>query len=1114
MYDQDAPGEVGDFNIHSSANQTCLTDDCSAPPCGSCYTCTLELRLVSTRQWFPRAGDLSKRHFVIGLVRRIDSLDLLRQLDRLLQATLGKDFTHSRASINPSLDEDLSTLGSDRALSKVALHKYIFGTWQWFADSGYWTKTNYVLGLLQMCDVKLLHVVGNLIRTLLLSAKIPEPLQATGVDLDDDVISLTESHYTFKSEEHPELQQLAEIWPQYPVVSLSTLPKGLLVQPADHSGENLKVASSISSLRSERKLATKKKEKVLKNITAEVEPPIPIIITSPFMATSGVSNHKDFLRCLPIHLAKYILGFLDNTSLNSCMSLSRHWRYLAKEMIRDKLALQCIFDEVEKIQEKGNRTRMQTVEHIKKEMKQKSHEAKRKETIRKKKGKGKETTLETCIRQLENKDIQIIKKKDQKRRDTKVVQVRAPANANITYARICNIAVPKVDEKGFTIPEQSFRRKFGLGTAYIGIYTDVIQMEEKNVYCGPYNIIVIKQRRWNLTSGLCMNIYRGHTRVITGLELHEDMFVSAGMDCHAKVWNLAKTKCICSFKHDKPVLSVAISEMSVVSSCAKGLVHVWSIEPPSIVKILTGHSGPVTCVSFDQWHLASGSKDNTIMVWSMIGKFSESLLTFRHPQEVLCLHLCYLRVISGCNDGKIRIFDLCSSNCLRVMRGNSRSDPVLSLHLAGRRIVINTVSNVVLLFFEKIKWDYTASSAINESSISKDKFKMAPLRKQPYSYVRAQRMRRIGSTNEKIYHREEPVAEQGLSHHAPFMSARCMQAAQRIQSDSMKILNLREFQNASLSDLQSELPSKPSSTGWVSRSPKMFRHESLRQEAQTRFGYGKRTESLSQASRLLSASEQSTLKHIKKHMLYRPRTPDQIYLTVNAIHNTFRFDATNINTLYNNSLAEDWGRLLCPLEDTRKRLAERAKKKHRGKISIIDAIQPTDDCVDVKKLIAPFLLKEKIINQKSVFHSINTKCFATKPKIKRSKSTLGFIDPVQFNRQKNRPQTALEDVAKTMTHITTGSKESKPDKSFMITSSVSSLTGAKLKPQQILNMDPYRNNTSFSLKTVKQQKEYADRVVMEHNLNQQRKEQEKDRASRKAWLKKAEVTELGSYLHK
>ena len=49
----------------------------------------------------------------------------------------------------------------------------------------------------------------------------------------------------------------------------------------------------------------------------------------------------------------------------------------------------------------------------------------------------------------------------------------------------------------------------------------------------------------------------------------------------------------------------------------------------------------------------------------------------------------YLRVVTGSEDGKIRIWNIVRGQCCRIMRGNSRSDPVLSLLAIADRLVGN-----------------------------------------------------------------------------------------------------------------------------------------------------------------------------------------------------------------------------------------------------------------------------------------------------------------------------------------------------------------------------------------------------------------------------------------
>lgn len=50
--------------------------------------------------------------------------------------------------------------------------------------------------------------------------------------------------------------------------------------------------------------------------------------------------------------------------------------------------------------------------------------------------------------------------------------------------------------------------------------------------------------------------------------------------------------------------------------------------------------------------------------------------------------LLFLRVISACADGKIRIYNFLNGNCLKVIKANGRGDPVLSFFIQGNRWVV------------------------------------------------------------------------------------------------------------------------------------------------------------------------------------------------------------------------------------------------------------------------------------------------------------------------------------------------------------------------------------------------------------------------------------------
>lgn len=56
-------------------------------------------------------------------------------------------------------------------------------------------------------------------------------------------------------------------------------------------------------------------------------------------------------------------------------------------------------------------------------------------------------------------------------------------------------------------------------------------------------------------------------------------------------------------------------------------------------------------------------------------------------RAVLCLEFQYLRVITGSADGRLRIWNVITGQCCRIMRGNSASDPIQSIIAIDDRYV-------------------------------------------------------------------------------------------------------------------------------------------------------------------------------------------------------------------------------------------------------------------------------------------------------------------------------------------------------------------------------------------------------------------------------------------
>ena len=120
-------------------------------------------------------------------------------------------------------------------------------------------------------------------------------------------------------------------------------------------------------------------------------------------------------------------------------------------------------------------------------------------------------------------------------------------------------------------------------------------------------------------------------------------------------------------------------------------------------------------------------------------------------------------------------------------------------------MTINTPNNLLVLNFESVEYDYTLEDDKMPPIVQYSKYSDAPIRHQPYAYVRAQRMKRAGATNPKILRPDgmkKPNGETGtadsvtvrilvqkpnqINHSAKSLSEKSMQGAKRIHNASLE----------------------------------------------------------------------------------------------------------------------------------------------------------------------------------------------------------------------------------------------------------------------------------------------------------------------------------------
>ncbi|CAN0017244.1 unnamed protein product [Lampetra planeri] len=648
--------------------------------CGHCQACMLTSWLDRTTAWLGHLGHSAQRDFVAGLLLRTRARKSLSQLAQTIQVALAKDLTYARSVISwPTASNLLVWADVPESLRGVEHPgREASRAWQWFSSAGVWSQALFLLGALRACDP-------------CLSLELSELVQA-----------LVERQHFWRTGEHDDIlvtcfsykQKHGHIFVLSPLVFVGIQPcLGCMLSVSPPSGSEVTPYS--------KKSKTKRRRDRIGMETFSRH-------------LAGVGNQRDLIRSLPVHLAKYILGILDQASLSACRHVSLHWRYLVTEVQKESIVKQVVRDEAMALQ---------------------GTSAKR---------------VNPVYARLRE------------------VEVPALAENGLDLISTGDMA----SHSATTKVNSSF------SSALQGITTRVVHMEERNVYCSAYNVLIVLQkeepcrvvayagghlaalgsidrhvrlldverakevppvirghagsvravlvcqerglllsgsydlsiRSWNMHSGACLRIFRGHQGTVTCLALHGDCLVSGAKDAHVKVWDVHTGRCLHTLKHRRCIRAVGANAGHVASGCEGGLVKVWHLESGSLIKVLEGHRGAITSLALDAWHLVTGGVDGFAMTWSMLGRHRLSIAAFRHPREVLSVALLYLRVVTGCADGKIRVFNLLSGDCLRVMRGNSHSEPITYLATSDSRLLINTPTSVLVFQFEDVRWDYDAAS--------------------------------------------------------------------------------------------------------------------------------------------------------------------------------------------------------------------------------------------------------------------------------------------------------------------------------------------------------------------------------------------------------------------
>uniref|UniRef100_A0A668S485 F-box domain-containing protein n=1 Tax=Oreochromis aureus TaxID=47969 RepID=A0A668S485_OREAU len=604
--------------------------------CGMCPTCVFASKPPGSSRCLWKVSDEFKRRFVLTLLLRCRSVQVLESIQGVLRgATLWTLHTYAR-SRSPITPQEHPFRSSHQGHDGKPLGVNVKEIWKWFSSSPDWVKSSYVCRIFSLCDSELLRMVANLTNVLLVRQKsgfLEFNGKITGVGKDLGSTALQFSLWTTRVSNHNN----------------------------NHDNQE------------------------------EAEDPALMVVPGSSKSVSGVSRHRDFISCLPVDLSKRILGMLDEYTLIRCTAVCQYWELLAKET-SEEMKFRRNFQgqifsmiEVETFFFTLNYINIYSAFGITRNI-QHSDCVFIWLVLQLKPFKSAYANIRTTAVQMEERNVYC------GAYFTKVLLDNEDPYRVLDYRGGLLLATGSKDRLVRLFYVSSETEDVSVLKGHVGSIRAVLLCEDRDLLITASFDASI--RCWNLKTDRCDMALYGHTGTVNCLDADADKLVSGAKDCAVKVWCLQTGKPFngFNFKHPSPVLCVKVSKTTIYSSCTRGLVKIWDMENAALLRTIDAHRSAVKCLFLDDWHLLSGDCAGKVMVWSINHNVEKCLITFSHQKEVKSLTLVYLRVITGCVDGKIRIFNFLTGDCLREITAETGTGQICGV-LTQLRLLCTHLQN-------------------------------------------------------------------------------------------------------------------------------------------------------------------------------------------------------------------------------------------------------------------------------------------------------------------------------------------------------------------------------------------------------------------------------------
>lgn len=234
-----------------------------------------------------------------------------------------------------------------------------------------------------------------------------------------------------------------------------------------------------------------------------------------------------------------------------------------------------------------------------------------------------------------------------------------------------------------------------------------------------------KIKIWDVASGFCLATFDEHAAAVNAVQFAKkgQVLFSASADGTVKAWDLIRYRNFRTFTATERIQfnSLAVDPSGEVvcgGSVDSFDIFVWSVQTGQLLDTLSGHEGPISCLSFSDENsmLASASWDKTIRVWSIFSR-SQQVEPFEAFSDVISISMRPdgEQIAVSTLNGQISFFDIKEGKQVGIIDG--KSDIISGRHLEDRFTSKNSARSK---YFTTIHYSFDGLSLIaagNNNSI-------------------------------------------------------------------------------------------------------------------------------------------------------------------------------------------------------------------------------------------------------------------------------------------------------------------------------------------------------------------------------------------------------------